>query len=176
MLRAFAELVRHDRPNALLLLNDWGLEVGRSRSLIAELGIERNVRWLEPLPKLKLIDAYRAADVVLDQFLIGTFGAVAPEAMACGTPVLMAFEPSMHEWCFPELPPIVDVREPEQIYRELRRLARDEEARAELGASGGTGSSGTMAGSSSSTGCWRPTRRSPATLRGARERAGLPDR
>ena len=136
MLRAFAELVRHDRPNALLLLNDWGLEVGRSRSLIAELGIERNVRWLEPLPKLRLIDAYRAADVVLDQFLIGTFGAVAPEAMACGTPVLMAFEPSLHEWCFPELPPIVDVREPEQIYRELRRLARDEEARAELGAAG----------------------------------------
>ena len=51
-----------------------------------------------------MIDAYRAADVVLDQFLIGTFGAVAPEAMACGTPVLMAFEPSLHEWCFPELP------------------------------------------------------------------------
>jgi len=136
MLRAFAELVLHDRPNALLMLNDWGLEVGRSRSLIAELGIERNVRWLEPLPKLRLIDAYRAADVVLDQFLIGTFGAVAPEAMACGTPVLMAFEPGLHEWCFPELPPIVDVRTPEQIYRELRRLARDQAARAELGAAG----------------------------------------
>ena len=136
MLRAFAELVRQDRPNALLLLNDWGLEVGRSRALIAELGIERNVRWLEPLPKLRLIDAYRAADVVLDQFLIGTFGAVAPEAMACGTPVLMAFEPQLHEWCFPELPPIVDVRTPEQIYRELRRLARDEKALAELSGAG----------------------------------------
>ncbi len=177
MLRAFAELVRHDRPNALLLLNDWGLEVGRSRSLIAELGIERNVRWLEPLPKLRLIDAYRAADVVLDQFLIGTFGAVAPEAMACGTPVLMAFEPSLHEWCFPELPPIVDVRDAGAD------LPRATPARARRGGPGrarrrrgGTGSSGTMAGSSSSTGCWRPTRRSPATLKGARERAGLPDR
>jgi glycosyltransferase involved in cell wall biosynthesis len=136
MLRAFAELVRRDRPRALLLLNEWGLEIGRSRALIAELGVEGNVRWIPPLPKLRLIDAYRAADVVLDQFLIGTFGAVAPEAMACGRPVLMAFDAALHEWCFPELPPVVDVRTSEQIYRELSGLASDERARDELGRAG----------------------------------------
>jgi hypothetical protein len=46
----------------------------------------------------------------------------------------MAFEPELHGWCFPDLPPIVDVRTTEQIYRELRRLAGDEQARLELGA------------------------------------------
>ena len=136
MLRAFAELVRTDRPNALLLLNEWGAEVERSRALIDELGIGRNVRWLQPLPKLRLIDAYRAADVVLDQFLIGTFGAVAPEAMACGTPVVMAFDSELHRWCFSELPPVVDGRTPEQIYAALRRLAEDEDERERLGRRG----------------------------------------
>jgi glycosyltransferase involved in cell wall biosynthesis len=133
LLRAFAAFVRQDRPRALLLLNDWGLEVERSRALIAELGIEQNVRWLAPLPKLRLIDAYRASDLVLDQFVLGTFGAVTAEAMACGCPVLTSFDPSIHEWCFPELPPVVDVRTPEQIYGELSRLAADDRSREKLG-------------------------------------------
>jgi glycosyltransferase involved in cell wall biosynthesis len=136
MLRGFAELVHRDRPHAILLLLEWGTELDRSRGLIRELGIERNVQWSPPLPKLRLINAYRAADVVLDQFLIGTFGAVAPEAMACGRPVVMAFEPAIHEWCFTELPPLVDARAPEEIYRALRRLASDRAEREELGRRG----------------------------------------
>jgi glycosyltransferase involved in cell wall biosynthesis len=133
MLRGFAELVR-DRPKAVLLLFEWGLELDRSRALIRELGIEQNVRWSLPLPKLRLIDAYRAADVVLDQFLIGTFGAVAPEAMACGVPVVMAFEPEIHAWCFPVPPPLVDARTAEDIRRVLARLAADPAERRALGA------------------------------------------
>jgi glycosyltransferase involved in cell wall biosynthesis len=136
LLYAFAQLVHSERPNAVLVFLDWGQEVARSRALASELGLDRNVRWSQPLPKLRLIDAYRGADVVLDQFLIGTFGAVAPEAMACGCPVVMAFEPALHGWCFPVLPPIVDARTPEQIYAELSRLAGDAEARTALGRAG----------------------------------------
>jgi glycosyltransferase involved in cell wall biosynthesis len=136
MLRAFSQLVARDRPDALLVLLEWGGELARSNALIDELGIERNVRWFPPLPKLRLIDAYRAADVVLDQFLIGTFGAVAPEAMACGKPVVMAFDRAIHEWCFPELPPVVDARTPEQIYQALKGLGEDEDERERLGRRG----------------------------------------
>jgi len=136
LLRAFAELVRTARPRALLVLFEWGAEVERSRALIRELGIGRNVRWLRPLPKLRLIDAYRATDVVLDQFLLGTFGAVAPEAMACGRPVVTAFDASVHQWCFPERPPVVDARTPEQIYTALERLAADAAERERLGRHG----------------------------------------
>jgi len=136
LLRAFGEFVRRDRPNALLLLNEWGREVDRSKALIRELGVERSVRWLAPLPKMRLIDAYRAADVVLDQFLIGTFGAVAPEAMSCGRPVVMAFDPAHHEWCFPVLPPVIDARTSEEIHAALMRLAANETERERIGRAG----------------------------------------
>ena len=53
--------------------------------------------------------------------------------MACGTPVVMAFDATLHNWCFPELPPVLDARTPEQIYERLRRLASDEAERARLG-------------------------------------------
>jgi glycosyltransferase involved in cell wall biosynthesis len=136
MLRAFAQLVHQDRPQAVLVLLEWGLELDRSRALIRELGIENRVRWIPPLPKLRLVDAYRAADVVLDQFLIGTFGAVAPEAMACGRPVVMAFHPEVHTWCFPVSPPVVDARTAEDIYRVLARLAAEPDEREALGREG----------------------------------------
>jgi glycosyltransferase involved in cell wall biosynthesis len=136
LLRGFAELVRAERPHALLILCEWGLELDRSKALIRELGIERNVRWLDPLPKLRLIDAYRTADVVLDQFLIGTFGAVAPEAMSCGRPVVMAFDATHHAWCFPVLPPVIDARTPEQIYAALAGLAANGAERDRIGRAG----------------------------------------
>ena len=135
MLRGFAELVRA-RPKALLVLFEWGLELDRSRDLIRELGIEANVRWSPPLPKLRLIDAYRGADLVLDQFEIGTFGAIAPEAMACGAPVVMAFEPEIHRWCFEELPPVVAARSAGEIGAALTRLAQDDAERKRLGQAG----------------------------------------
>jgi len=123
LLQAFAAFVREARSDALLVTTEWGLDLDRSRNLIAALGIGGHVRWVPPLPKWQLIDAYRAADVVLDQFLIGTFGAVAPEAMACGRPVIMAFDADVHRWCFSELPPILAARTPDEIVGALVRLA-----------------------------------------------------
>ena len=133
LLRGFAGYLR-DGGAAVLVLTDWGPDADRSRELARELGIEERLRWLAPLPKLRLIEAYRGADVVLDQFVLGTFGAIAPEAMACGCPVVMAFDPKVHEWCFPEPPPVVPAREPEEIAGALTRLLGDVEERERVGA------------------------------------------
>jgi glycosyltransferase involved in cell wall biosynthesis len=135
LLQGFAELLRGG-TSAVLVLTEWGPDVERSRALARDLGIEDRLRWLAPLPKLRLIEAYRAADVVLDQFLIGTFGAIAPEAMACGRPVVMAFDRKVHEWCFPKPPPVVPAREPAEIGQALGRLLADTEERERIGAAG----------------------------------------
>ena len=136
MLRGFADLMHRGHPGAVLVLSSWGKEIARSKGLIHELGCDRNVRWLPPLTKERLLDAYRAADVVLDQFLIGTFGGIAPEAMAVGKPVVMAFDPHVHEWCYPELPPILPARTTNEIAAQLRRLAEDGQERVRLGQAG----------------------------------------
>ena len=135
VVRALAELTR-DHPNALLLLGDWGEDAPRTRALVEQLGVGRNVRWTKPVAKLSLIDHYRAADVVLDQFTFGTFGGIAPEAMACERPVVMAFDRALHDWCFPVPPPIVDARDERTVAEALRRLAADPGERARLGREG----------------------------------------
>jgi glycosyltransferase involved in cell wall biosynthesis len=136
LVRALAELVRSGRPRALLLLGDWGADAARTRALVSELGLDPNVRWTSPVPKLRLIELYRAADVVLDQFTFGTFGGIAPEAMACERPVVMAFDRALHEWCFPEPPPIVDARDERTVAAALRRLADDPDEGVQLGRAG----------------------------------------
>ncbi|HEY4331509.1 MAG TPA: glycosyltransferase, partial [Ilumatobacteraceae bacterium] len=89
--RALAEL---RRPDALLLVvgGASGLEgsgeVGRVRALIDELGVRDQVRFVEPQPHHILSTYYRAADVVVVPSRSESFGLVALEAAACGTPVV----------------------------------------------------------------------------------------
>ncbi|MBK5331774.1 MAG: glycosyltransferase [Ilumatobacteraceae bacterium] len=89
--RALAAL---NRPDALLLIvgGASGLEgVGEMRhvqGLITELGVEDQVRFIEPQPHHILSTYYRAADVVLVPSRSESFGLVALEASACGIPVV----------------------------------------------------------------------------------------
>jgi D-inositol-3-phosphate glycosyltransferase len=89
--RALAELRRRD---ALLLIvgGASGLEGGEEmellQSLITELGVEGQVRFIEPQPHHILSTYYRAADVVLVPSRSESFGLVALEASACGIPVV----------------------------------------------------------------------------------------
>lgn len=63
-------------------------EVGRLHALASELGLGPRVRWVEPQPHAALADYYRAADVCLVPSRSESFGLVALEAAACGTPVV----------------------------------------------------------------------------------------
>ena len=90
-IRTLAEL---HRPDAQLVLvggasgSDGETEVERTSSLVAELGLDHNVRVVEPQPHHILSTYYRAADVVLVPSRSESFGLVALEAAACGTPVV----------------------------------------------------------------------------------------
>ncbi len=58
--------------------------------LVAELGVEHRVQFVAPRPHDQLADYYRAADVVVVPSHTESFGLVALEAAACGTPVVAA--------------------------------------------------------------------------------------
>lgn len=89
LIEAFAQL---SRPDALLLLVGGDGEAdGYRRELeaIAErAGVRERVRFLGPVPHEELPWYYAAADICVVPSYYESFGLVAVEAMACGTPVV----------------------------------------------------------------------------------------
>jgi D-inositol-3-phosphate glycosyltransferase len=65
-------------------------EVERIAKLAAEVGVTEQLRLVDPVPHHLLSSYYRAADVVLVPSRSESFGLVALEAAACGTPVVAA--------------------------------------------------------------------------------------
>ena len=85
-----------DVPDAFLVVvggpsgADGGAEVARVHDLVAELGLSSRVVFVDPQPHELLSTYYRAADVCLVPSRSESFGLVALEASACGTPVVAA--------------------------------------------------------------------------------------
>jgi D-inositol-3-phosphate glycosyltransferase len=98
VLRAAASLLRSapwlsDRLVVVIVGGPSGSEVGapgRLAGLAEALGISDYVRLEPPCPQRELADWYRAADIVLVPSHSESFGLVALEAQACGTPVVAA--------------------------------------------------------------------------------------
>lgn len=67
---------------------DGDATLARLRSMTEELGLAGCVRFVDPLPHHLLSTYYRAADVCLVPSRSESFGLVALEAAACGTPVV----------------------------------------------------------------------------------------
>jgi glycosyltransferase involved in cell wall biosynthesis len=134
LLRGFAP-VAETHKDAVLVCAGWGADLDRSRRLIAELGIGERVRLLPyAMSKVRLRRYYCAADIVADQFTVGSYGGSALEAMSCARPLLIDLERDRFEGRFPSFPPVMNVSEPEQIAAALRQLLDDSQLRATLGA------------------------------------------
>ena len=96
LIRSIAEMVHHSphlRPK--LVANIIGgasganqSEVERLKELVTWLGIDDVVRFAPPVPREDLPQWYRAADLVCVPSYSESFGLVALEAQACGTPVV----------------------------------------------------------------------------------------
>jgi D-inositol-3-phosphate glycosyltransferase len=66
------------------------------QKLAASLGIGDLVRFIPPLPQAELVPWYRAADVTVVPSYTESFGLVAVESQACGTPVVAAAVGGLH--------------------------------------------------------------------------------
>lgn len=96
LVAAAAELVaRHPewRPRLKVIINGGPSGSGIERAeelpkLVADLGLQDVVHLMDPIPRDALPDLYRCADVVVVPSYSESFGLVAVEAQACGTPVV----------------------------------------------------------------------------------------
>jgi glycosyltransferase involved in cell wall biosynthesis len=133
LLRGFATAARR-YPSAVLVCAGWGADLEPSRRLIAELGIGERVRMLPcALSKSRLRRYYCAADVVADQFTVGSYGGSALEAMSCERPVLIHLDRGRFETEGWSLPPVMNVSHAEEIAVALERLFDEPDLRSKLG-------------------------------------------
>jgi glycosyltransferase involved in cell wall biosynthesis len=119
LLRGFAQFLQGRKIKSLLIITDWGPDAQRSKRLAEELGISRYVRWLKPVHKRELVQYYNAADVILDQFVLGSYGTAAPEAMACEKPVIMYYSKPAFTRSFGKHPPLLNAYTPDEIAEHL---------------------------------------------------------
>ena len=95
LLRAVAELFERDPHRNLRVVICGGASGSASApdtypELARELGVQRRVRFLDPRPPEELVAVYQAADIVAVPSYNESFGLVAMEAQATGTPVVAA--------------------------------------------------------------------------------------
>jgi D-inositol-3-phosphate glycosyltransferase len=136
--RALAEL---RRPDATLVVVggasglDGGAEVARIDKLVAELGVTDQVRFVPPQPHHLLSTYYRAADVCLVPSRSESFGLVALEAAACGTPVVAAAVGGLRTLVEHERTGfLVDVRDPQAYAAFVQEILTVPSVAAELSA------------------------------------------
>jgi len=121
-LTGFAKFIKDREPKAKVLLVKWGTTVGQSISLIEQLGITPNVRWILAQPHREMIRFICGCDLVADQFVLGAFGNIMPQALFCGRPAMLFLNEAMHTWCFDTMPPIINAKSPEDVYAGLCKV------------------------------------------------------
>jgi glycosyltransferase involved in cell wall biosynthesis len=122
LINGFAKAIANNSHMKLVLTN-WGKDVLNSKKLIRKLNIENNVKWIEPIDKQNLIKRINNSTVIADQFVIGSYGLAAPEAMACEKAVLMYLKNDKYkEFHNGQSPPIVNCKFSDEIAIELEKL------------------------------------------------------
>jgi len=99
-----------------LIFAGWGQDYERARVLARDFDLEDRTLFLPvALSKPLLFKLFDSVDLVIDQFLSGSYGTSAVEAMAAGVPVMMAIdEQSWHRrgWL---PPPVINVSSEQEI-------------------------------------------------------------
>ncbi len=113
---------------------DGESEMRRLHGLVDALGLHDRVRFVDPRPHEELTNFYRAADVCLVPSRSESFGLVALEAAACGTPVVAAAVGGLNTLVVPGITGfLVDGRDPASYAAYTAKLLDDPNLAALMG-------------------------------------------
>ena len=140
LLRAMGEVVRRGRVDGPLRViicggaSGAGSSVERYREIADEEGLRRITRFLGPRPPEELVSIYQAADIVAVPSYNESFGLVAVEAQATGTPVVAAKVGGLPLAVVDgETGLLVDGHEPEAWADALEQMLVDDPTRIQMG-------------------------------------------
>jgi glycosyltransferase involved in cell wall biosynthesis len=126
LIRAFIRLRKHGVKVGMICCN-WGSNVKESKALLSDVGLDRYVKWIDPLPITPFERLCRACDLVADQFKLGAFGGVCFKAMAVGAPILTYLNELLLLRQFPEVPPVVNCSSTDDIVARLAEFVSNPE-------------------------------------------------
>jgi glycosyltransferase involved in cell wall biosynthesis len=113
-------------PGARLVVLSWGDDLEVAKATLEERNISDRVLALPIVGKRRLVRYLQAADVVVEQFVLGYYGGSGLEAMACGKPVIMRLERDQYDALIDSgAPPTLDAEDADEVERELSRLYGD---------------------------------------------------
>lgn len=122
------------QPGLRMVCAGWGADLERSIALAAELGVSERLRFLpHAMSKTRLLRYFRAADIVIDQVAIGSYGTSALEAMSCAVPLVINLDHERFARVFATHPPVAQAATTAEVAMQLTRLAADPAERARLG-------------------------------------------
>ncbi|HLH60205.1 MAG TPA: glycosyltransferase family 1 protein [Ktedonobacteraceae bacterium] len=122
---------QQQRPAMLALAGGSGWLYDETRQLVADLKLEKKVRFLGRVSELELITLYSLADVFAFPSFFEGFGVPPLEAMACGAPVITSNTSSLPE-VVGDAALLVDPHDTNELARAITRLIEDEQLREEL--------------------------------------------
>lgn len=132
LILAISKFLNLATKKVLFIFIEKGSDVQKSKKMINELGLQKNILWLKPMNKKKLIEYYSISDIVLDQFVVpGGMGQLALESMSIGIPTFIHIK--NWENYYEEFPPVVNVSSPDEITLEMKRLSDDNNKRKDVG-------------------------------------------
>jgi glycosyltransferase involved in cell wall biosynthesis len=113
-------------PGARLVVLGWGDDLEAAKAMLEERNLTDRVLTVPVVGKRRLLKHLQAADVVIEQFVLGYYGGSGLEAMACGRPVIMRLEREQYD-ALVEVgaPPVLDAENGSDVEQQLERLYRD---------------------------------------------------
>ena len=132
LIKAFYQATKQkDGPAMLAIAGGKGWLYEETQQLIADLKLERKVRFLGRVTDLELVTLYSMADIFAFPSFFEGFGIPPIEAMACGAPVITSRTSSLPE-VVGDAALLVDPHNIDEMAHTMLRLLKQESLRAEL--------------------------------------------
>ena len=133
LIKAFhqAQSAKKNRPAMLALAGGQGWLYEETKQLVADLKLEKKVRFLGRVSDLELAVLYSLADIFAFPSFFEGFGVPPLEAMACGAPVITSNTSSLPE-VVGDAALTVDPHNIDELATAITRLLGDEQLREEL--------------------------------------------
>ena len=127
-LRAFLKL-SHERDDVVLVTTSWGTDNSLAKDMAREAKAEDKVVFLPYVVSRPLLRAfYRASDVVVDEFVCGSYGRSTLEAMACERAVISHYDANAYRAYLRRLPPTLLAYTEQEICDKMRWAVENPDA------------------------------------------------